>query len=371
MGFESPVNMNDHGYKTILINGQLFQGKSLNSFCLEKLSDEKTLLWDRNLYRFMLDWISDDPFIEVKTSGSTGSPKWINIEKDKMIQSALMTGRFFKLKKNDKVLLCLPVEFIAGKMMVVRSFVLRLNLIVKKPTGNPLEETNELVDFAAMTPMQVSNILSEKTGVEKLNKIAKLIIGGADIHPELLQNIRLLKNETWQTYGMTETITHVAVRKLNPPGETEFYHALPGVKFEQDERDCLIIQAPHLSETKVITNDIVKLIRKTTFKFIGRYDNVINSGGIKLSPEEIEEKLNPFLSYRFIVAGIPDEKLGQKLILVIEGRESVPISLQDLAAKANLAKFETPKQIIYTSPFPTTDNGKIIRSAIVKNIIIN
>ncbi len=256
MGFETSIEMNYPRYNSILINGQAFQESSLNSLCLQKLSDETLPDWEKNLYKLILNWISTDPFIEVKTSGSTGSPKLKRIEKDKMIQSALMTGQYFHLKKNDRALLCLPVDYIAGKMMVVRSFILGLNLIPIEPSGNPFEKATERFDFAAMTPMQVSNILTEKSGIKKLNRIAKLIIGGADISPELLTKIRLLKNEIWQTYGMTETITHVAVRKLNAPGESENYRALPEVLFQQDDRACLVIHAPHLSETKVVTNDI-------------------------------------------------------------------------------------------------------------------
>ena len=369
MEFENPVGMNYRRFNTILINGQFFQKQSLNDFCEQKLSDEKLPAWERNLFSFIRDWISNDPYVEVKTSGSTGSPKRIRIEKSKMIRSALMTGRFFDLKKNDHVLLCLPVEYIAGKMMVVRSFVLGLNLIPVEPKGNPLEGLYGDFVFAAMTPLQVSNILNEPDGFEKLNRIERLIIGGADIHPELLQKIKVLKNETWQTYGMTETITHVAVRKLNPPGETEFYQALPGVKFEKDKRDCLLIHAPHLSETKITTNDIVELINEVEFKFIGRYDNIINSGGIKLSPEEIEIKMSPFIPRRFIVAGLPDEMLSHKLVLIIESQESETFDLKKLAEQSHLAKFEIPKQVIFFSPFPLTESGKIMRKEVLKNCI--
>jgi O-succinylbenzoic acid--CoA ligase len=358
--------MNYHIYNSIRINGEFFQEKLLKDHCLIKISEDTLPLWEKNLYNFILEWIFDDPFIKVKTSGSTGNPKWIRIEKDKMIQSALMTGRFFDLKKSDKALLCLPVDFIAGKMMVVRSIILGLNLILIEPAGYPLKNTAESFDFAAMTPLQVSNILSEKAGTEKLNRIGKLIIGGADIHPELLNEIKSLRNETWQTYGMTETITHVAVRKLNSSGETEFYQALPGVKFDQDERNCLIIQAPQLCETKVITNDIVELKNEREFKFIGRYDNIINTGGIKLSPEEIEAKLFPFIHHRFIVAGLPDIKLGQKLVLIIESREWEDIDLKKLAERSNLRKFEIPKQVFFLAPFSLTENGKINRKDVVK-----
>jgi O-succinylbenzoic acid--CoA ligase len=364
MGFENPVDMN---YLTLTLNGQSFQDKALNFLCQQKLSDENLPDWERNLYWFIQDWISKDPYIEVNTSGSTGAPKQIRIEKNKMIQSALMTCKFFDLKKTDKALLCLPVEYIAGKMMVVRSFVLGLNLIPIEPKGNPLDGVNNDLVFAAMTPLQVSNILIKSDGIKKLNKIKKLIIGGADINPELLRRIRLLKNETWQTYGMTETISHVAVRKLIPPGESENYKALPGVKFGKDERDCLIIHAPHLSDPKVISNDIVELKNETEFKLNGRYDNIINSGGIKLSPEEIEKKMIPYIRQRFIIAGFPDKKLGQKLTIIIEGQKSEPLALKDLAERACLSVYEIPKQMIYSLRFPLTENGKIIRNEVIKH----
>lgn len=353
-------------YHTLTINGQSSQEDALTRICLHKLSDEKTPEWERNLYRFVQDWISQDPYLEVKTSGSTYSPKRMRIEKDKMMQSALMTGEFFNLKKNDKTLLCLPVDFIAGKMMVVRSLVLGLNLIPVEPKGNPLLNIDDGFDFGAMTPMQVQNILTVDSGFEKLTRVKKLIIGGADIHPELRRKTSKLKNETWQTYGMTETITHVAVRKLTAPEESENYRALPKVLFQQDDRTCLVINAPHLSEAKVVTNDLVELLNNQEFKFIGRYDSIINSGGIKLSPEEIEKKMSPYIRQRFIIAGFPDEKLGQKLVLIIEGQDSEPLALNGLAEKACLAKYEVPKQIIYLPRFPQTENGKIIRNEVIK-----
>jgi o-succinylbenzoate---CoA ligase len=356
-------------FHTLTIKGQFFQESALSLLCLQKLSDEKLPSWERNLYRFIQDWISADPDIEVKTSGSTSFPKWIRLEKDKMIRSALMTGEFFNLKPGDHALLCLPVDFIAGKMMIVRSFVLGLNLVPVEPTGNPLEDIAESFDFAAMTAYQVSCILAEKKGHEKLNKIKKLIIGGADIHPELISEIRLLKNETFQTYGMTETITHVAIRKLNPPDESICYQALPGVTFVIDKRDCLVIDAPNLVAEKVITNDIVKLKNEKEFRFVGRFDNIINSGGIKISPEEIEARLSPYISQRFIIAGLPDEKLGQKLVLIIESKESETLDLQSLVKNSDLTKYEIPRQIIFSTRFPLTENGKIIRKELINKCI--
>jgi O-succinylbenzoic acid--CoA ligase len=370
MGFNNPVEMNDNQYTTISINGEVLNGKDLMFFCRKKLSDQFLPTWERSMYQFIQDWVSPLLYINIKTSGSTGSPKWIEVNKEKMIRSALMTGQYFSLKKNDRTLLCLPVDYIAGKMMVVRSFVLGLNLIPMEPSGNPLEKTHESYDFGAMTPMQISNILAKKEGGDKLNGIAKLIVGGAEINQGLLSKVGALKNEIWQTYGMTETITHVAVRKLNSAAKSENYHALPHVSFLKDNRDCLVINAPHLNEEKVITNDIVELINDREFRFTGRYDNVINTGGIKISPEETESKLSPFIDDRFIISGLPDDKLGQKLVLIIEGKGLKNINLEVLAETAGLSKYETPKQVICSPSFPLTENGKIIRHKVIEKFIL-
>jgi O-succinylbenzoic acid--CoA ligase len=355
----------DMKFLTLTIKGQSFKEKDLNLLCRQKLSEEKLPDWERNLYSFIQDWISNESAIEVKTSGSTGSPRRLRIEKSKMIQSALLTGKFFHLNPGDNALLCLPVGFIAGKMMVVRSFVLGLNLIPVEPKGSPLENLNNDFVFAAMTPMQMSNILKESGGFDKLNRIEKLIIGGADIHPDLLQKIRLLKNESYHTYGMTETLTHIAVRRLNAPGENDNFKALPGIRFQKDDRSCLAIIAPHLRDSKIQTNDIIELISDTAFRFLGRIDFIINSGGIKLSPEEIELKLNPFIQRRFIIAGFPDDRLGQKIVLIIEGSPNEKIDLKKLAEKAGLSKFETPGEVIYSDRFPSTESGKVIRGEII------
>jgi o-succinylbenzoate---CoA ligase len=363
--------MKNMSYTSININGVFSDEKNLQEICRVKLSDERNPEWERKFYQFIKEWISTESFIKTRTSGSTGKPKPIRISKEKMIQSALMTGKFFSLKPIDKALLCLPVDFIAGKMMVVRSFVLGFNLCPVQPSTNSLEFTKENFDFAAITPMQVHNILSGPGGYVKLNRISKLIIGGSDIHPELLQKIKSLKNESWQTYGMTETITHIAVRKLNPPDDSENYKALPGITFRKDERKCLVIKAPHLSNKEIVTNDIVELINEREFRFIGRFDNVINSGGIKVTPEIVEAKLSRFIPSYFIIAGFPDSVLGEKIVLIIEGSEIKDLNLNDLARQAGLSKFEIPKQVFWYPGFPLTKSGKIIRDELINLIKLN
>jgi len=256
-------------------------------------------------------------------------------------------------------------------LMVVRAFVLGLNLVTVKPSGKPAETLDESFDFAAMTPFQVANTIFTPDGRDKLNNIDKLIIGGAGIHPELMTEIKTLSNQIWQTYGLTETITHIALRKLNPPGKSENYTALPGVSFQIDDRRCLVIDVPALSGQKIATNDIVDLLNNSEFRFIGRYDNVINSGGIKIFPEPIEDKLSSFINNRFIIAGLPDKKLGQRPVIIIEGKEVQDIQINELSKNAGLSKLETPVKALFVLKFPLTMSGKIKRKELISLALSN
>ncbi|NJN77088.1 MAG: AMP-binding protein [Saprospiraceae bacterium] len=251
-------------------------------------------LWQQSFWHFLKSWFNNNDYIEVKTSGSTGTPKIIRLDKKRMVASAKATGKFFDLKPNDKALLCLPCDYIAGKMMVVRALVLGLNLYSVEPNGNPLESVaNEGFQFGAMIPLQVLNSLQNHEN--RFNKIEKVIIGGGVVDNSLLQKLQTCENQCFATYGMTETITHVAVKTLNGMQKTNLYKALEKVEFSQDERQCLIINAPYLSENQIITNDIINLYSKSSFEWLGRFDNVINTGGIKVNPENIEAKIANFI----------------------------------------------------------------------------
>ena len=356
---------NTHTY--FILDSKSYTKNDLVRKCNSKLTSFSIEPWENSLYNFILQWISDKGFIEVKTSGSTGNPKQISISKKAMIASAKLTGDFLKLQEGNKALLCLPVDFIAGKLMVVRAFVLGMNLITAEPSGNPLKDKKVHFDFAAMTPMQVFNILNKKTGKDKLNNIKNLIIGGGEINPELEIKLKSLKNKTYHTYGMTETITHIALKKINGNDKSNGFIALKNVWFEQDKRNCLIVNAPHISNNSIITNDIVNLKSKTEFEFKGRFDNVINSGGIKIIPEEIEQKIRPFIKQRFFIYGKPDEKLGQKTVLVIEGKPDIEI--ENRLETISLSKFEKPKEVIFINQFVETGNGKINREITILHLI--
>ena len=313
--------------------------------------------FEKSIGAFLLDWLDKTSKITVQTSGSTGIPKQVVLEKEQMANSAKATSEFFGLEPTNTALLCLSADYIAGKMMLVRAMVLGLHLDVVAPSSNPLANIERAYDFSAMVPLQVENSLP------KLRQIQKLIIGGAPVSYPLRQKIQLLKTDAFETYGMTETSTHVAIREITSKLEnsnSRSFKGLPNVAFSIDDRNCLQIDAPEISDTKVVTNDIVNLISTTEFEWLGRHDNVVNSGALKLHPEKIEEKLGPVMQQRFFVAGVPDLKLGQKLILIIESNKgSEPIDKNVFLQV--LEQYEIPKEVISLPKFVLTENGKLKR----------
>lgn len=303
--------------------------------------------FERITGEFLLEWFNNNSFITVTTSGTTGFPKKINLEKQAIVNSVLATSEFFDLKAGNRVLNCLSTNYIAGKMMLIRSIVLGFGMDFVTPSSNPLKGNRHYYDFVAMVPMQVQNSISE------LYKVKKLIVGGAKISETLRNQLLELPTQIYETYGMTETITHIAVKKI---GEKSF-SVLPNVKISTDERDCLVITAPRISDTKIVTNDVVELLSVTQFLLLGRIDNVINSGGVKLFPEQIEAKLSDKIKERFFVIGIPDEKLGEQVLIVIEGK---PAIFDDLVFE-NLELYERPKTIRFVPKFIETESGKVKR----------
>ncbi len=312
------------------------------------------------VHSFLREWNNESPFVETKTSGSTGEAKTIRIEKKYMLASAKMTGDFLKLKEGQNALLCLSTKTIGGKMMLVRSIVLNLNLYVSDVCSTPLELVNDTIHFAAMVPLQVS--ASIKKTPKQLKSIHQLIIGGAPISRELEIQLHDFSNNVYQTFGMTETISHIALRKLSS-GE-QFYSALSDISFSTED-DCLIIHAPNLGIEKLISNDIVELISPTQFLWKGRSDFIINSGGIKHSPEELETALSPILNNVFFLTGIPDTQLGQKIVLIIESVEE-EIDKKQLSSVLN--NYQLPKEVYFIPIFARTDSGKINRTETLKNI---
>ncbi len=307
---------------------------------------------ERAMGEFLLDWFDENWYIDLQTSGTTGAPKIIRKSKQALVNSALATGDFFDLKPGDTALCCLPVQFIAGKMMLVRSFILGLAIDVIPPSTNPLAILDKEYDFVAMVPMQVQNSLND------LHKVKKLIIGGAKMDSSLEQKLLGIKTKVYETYGMTETITHIAAKKIGK----QAFSILPNVHISQDEKECLVIDAPLVSEERLFTNDLVQIVNDQQFVLLGRIDNVVNSGGIKLIPEKIEEKLSDSIPSRFFVGGIPDAVLGEKLVLVVESDKQE----FDDSIFTVLDKYEKPKELYFVPEFQSTESGKIKRKAILK-----
>ncbi|WP_158977608.1 AMP-binding protein [Cellulophaga sp. L1A9] len=337
------------------LNGISFSFEELKEvgYCLIK----EGLSYEEPIGNFLLDWSNDEDDLEVSTSGSTGIPKKIRLQKQYMVNSAIATGSFFNLHGRNTALLCLPADYIAGKMMLVRAMILGLSLDYVTPNSNPLEGIFKIYDFSAMIPLQLENSLN------KLNQIKILIVGGAKMSDTLKVAVQDKQSIVYETYGMTETITHIALKAVNyiENSTHDNFKALPEVVFKVDERGCLVINASNISDQEIVTNDLVQLISPTEFEWLGRYDSIINSGGVKLIPEKIESKLSKVIDVNFFVAGLPDEKLGQKLILLVEGEVDKGILLKKLQSLAGLDKFEIPKEIHSVASFVKTANGKIQR----------
>ena len=317
----------------------------------------------------MEDWFSDSKTVKVQTSGSTGIPKIFDVEKDRMYHSAKTTCDILDLKKGDIALLCLPVDYISGKMMVVRAIERKLILWIKSPSSKPLADLTEEIDFCAMSPLQVENSL------DKIHFIKNLIIGGAAVSENLKNKItQILKNsetrpQIYETYGMSETLSHIALKQIYPLAE-EYFKVLDQVEISLDERGCLQIYAPNLNPELLKTNDLVEIKNEKEFRFLGRIDHVINSGGLKIYPEQLESVVKKIITNELVFVGIEDEILGQKLVLVIEGKEN-EIIRKNLAKLAYPSKNHHPKNSIFIEEFPRISNGKIDRRQLHQIVLNN
>lgn len=310
------------------------------------------------LYAFLSEWNNSSPTIEVQTSGSTGTPKRMQVRKDQMINSARMTCDFLGLKKGDKALLCMPLQYIAGKMMVVRSLVADLDLIVREPSGHPMTEIDVPLRFAAMIPLQVYNTLQVAEEKERLSQTDILIIGGGSIDKELEQQIRQLPNQIYSTYGMTETLSHIALRRLNGPDASDYYTPFSSVKLSLSPDNTLVIEAPLVAEAPLITNDVAELLPDGRFRILGRKDNIINSGGIKVQIESVEEQIRTILSHDFAITSVPDAKFGEVIVLLT----TVPEEILLKETFEVLQKYQRPKHILTVNAIPLTGTGKIDRA---------
>ena len=310
-----------------------------------------------DLEEFLKEWHNDSPTVLVHTSGSTGKPKPMLVEKRRMEASARITCGFLGLKSGDSALLCMSLDYIAGKMMVVRALSFGLRLIVIKPSGNPLGTVAEPVDFAAMVPMQVYNSLQVPEERKKLMAIKHLIIGGGAIDDALASELKTFPNAVWSTYGMTETLSHIALRRLNGPEASEWYTPFEGVSLSQTDEGCLVIDAPAVHDGPLVTNDIVEISDKG-FRVLGRKDNVICSGGIKIQIEEVERLLRAHVSSPFMITKRADKKFGEQVVMLTE---SMDMDLMRDVCRQVLPKYWQPRGYLHVDALPMTETGKPAR----------
>ena len=351
---------------------------------------------------FLSEWNNDSDRVLVHTSGSTGKPKPMMVEKKRMLNSARITCDFLGLKPGDSALLCMSLDYIAGKMVVVRSIERHLHLISVSPSGHPLKnidlkdvngkDVNGEITFAAMVPMQVYNTLQVPEERERLTHIRHLIIGGGAIDASLEKELQALPGNIaiWSTYGMTETLSHIALRRINGAEASEWYQPFDSVKISQTDEGCLVIDAPLVCAETLVTNDIVEIepyiynkmenhnkVEKTRFRIKGRKDNVICSGGIKIQIEEVEEFLKPHLEKPFMLAKKKDEKFGEIAVLLSEDKEikTVEATIRRLlsgksddsnkSSESANHKYWIPREYLHVDHLPLTETGKPKRSILL------
>ena len=353
---------------SLTINGKYYSPEELREYAVSLTQSEE--IWQNDSGNFILEWLSPKPEIQVHTSGSTGEPRLISHSKLAMLESATATGKILGLQPGQTALLCLSTKTIAGMMMVVRAMLFRMNLVFIPPTGSPLQQlsADTQIDFAAMVPAQVFNSLNDEKDARMLSRIQHLIIGGGEISKSLEERIMAMPNSVYATYGMTETITHIALRRISGDLRSESFTALPGINLSSDERGCLVIEAPKIIKQPVITNDLVKFTGPFSFIWLGRYDNVINRGGQKIFPEAIERKIAGHINCRFFVTGVPDEKFGEIPVLVLESTDisdAEKIQMLD-KLKALCDRGEAPAKVFTFERFVETSSGKVNRRLTTK-----
>jgi len=345
------------------LNGKAFLVEELTSLPVDSCKTN----FEKNTLLFCKAWLSGQQEFRINTSGSTGAPKEIILKRRAMEQSARMTINALQLKSTDTALICLDTKYVAGQMMLVRSLINGMNIVAIEPGANPFSTVKQQIDFTALVPYQLENVLDRSS--KMLDNVRCAIIGGAAISHSLQEKAKKSQCAIYATYGMTETISHIALQKINGLNAQEYFETLDGVHIRLDERGCLCIRANHL-DSEVATNDLVEMIDQRKFKWLGRIDNVINSGGVKIIPEKVEAVMEKIfgsmqLKVRFFIAGVADKVFGQHVVIVCEG-VAFPKTLQLQAlekASQFLAKYETPKEFVFVSKFAETANGKINRLA--------
>jgi len=361
--FPSSLNSRDvPSAEQITINRKTYTPRELSGVDLASFSGA-----EQKALQFCQQWLAGEKQFSIRTSGSTGAPKWITMTRAQLEASARQTIKALQLQSGETALVCLDTAYIAGQMMLVRALEAGMKLQVVDPEANPFTHLAHPVDFTALVPYQLEKILEDTP--ELLDKVRCALVGGASVNHSVRARLGESKCTLYATYGMTETLSHVALQRLNGTAPQDYFEALPSTRLRLDARGCLCIQTDYLTD-EVITNDLVELIAPNRFRWLGRVDNIINSGGIKIIPEKVEAVVEKAmaelkLSARYFVAGLPHTSLGAQVTLVIEGAPfDPPLQHQMLALTGQyLNKFEKPRDIIFITKFQETPTGKINRPA--------
>ncbi len=312
-------------------------------------------------------WQSTQQEFTIQTSGSTGKPKLIKITRKQMLVSIENTKNAFGLKKDDTALVCINSAYIGGMMMLARSLEIGMEMTVVEPTANPFEEieTDKNFNFIALVPLQLEAILNS-SHAHRLNNCKAIIIGGAAVSNWLLDKLQQVTAPIYATYGMTETVSHIALKRLNGEKKADVFTAFDNILLSQDDRGCLVIQGAITNHEKIITNDKVELLNDKQFNLLGRIDHVINSGGVKIQIEQLESKVAAIFKKNnlfspFFITSKSDTKLGEKVVLCMESKKVLDTDKILSFLKLSLDKFEVPKEIITLSQFERTETGKVRR----------
>ncbi len=340
--------------------------------------------YEADALMFCRAWQRGQTEFVLHTSGSTGTPKPITLTRGQMRASALLTGQMLALKPGDTALVCLSVRYVAGVMMLVRGLELGLPMTIIEPASNPLSDFSPDARFAftALVPLQLQTILDEITLNSRLewlpilNGMKAILVGGAATSPGLEKALQTISAPVYATYGMTETVSHIALRRLNGPDRSDFFTALEGVQLGTDERGCLHVTAAASNFDRIQTNDVVDMPDATHFRVVGRADLIINSGGVKIQPEPIEQiilaTLTEFgLSARLFVAGLPDERLGQRVVVI---GEQLSVSREQWggiqeAVRAQLGPYSVPRAWLSVPAFAETATGKLDRNQTMARLL--
>lgn len=350
--------------ETLYIEGRPYSQRELLLFSREAMQDPALPEWRKEIYSFLQLFLDpSEGEISQKTSGTTGDPKEHQLQRHKMLISARRTLDFFKLQPGDRALMCLPIRYVAGKMMMVRALLGGLDLVMVEPSGRPLKEVSGSLTFGAMVPLQVHESLAHG---DQLSRMETLIIGGGALPSSSLEILKdMSAPAVYETFAMTETYTHFALRRINGAQADHAFSLLEGVSVQLDPRGCLEVSYPGITSGTIASNDLVEISPSGSgFKWLGRIDNVINSGGIKIIPELLEQGIREWLGHDCLILSEPDEKLGESLVLVVESvAPEPPVDMWMEVLQSKLSAYEVPKRIVTIGEIPLNTSFKPDRQA--------